>query len=65
MVTLTNSNNARDRTDQTVDQEDTGFSASWTLGSISLSGNVNKSDDMHGTAASDKETTEIAVSFAF
>ena len=54
-----------DRTDKTVDQEDSGFSASWTVGSISLSGNVNKSDDMHGTAASDKETTEIAVSFAF
>jgi outer membrane protein OmpU len=54
-----------DRTDKTVDQEDSGFSASWTIGSISLSGNVNKADDMHGTAASDSETTEIAVSFAF
>jgi len=54
-----------DRTDQTVDQEDSGFSASWTMGSISLSGNLNKSTDMHGTAASDKETTEIALSFAF
>jgi outer membrane protein OmpU len=54
-----------DRTDKTVDQEDSGFSASYTMGSMSVKANLNKSDDMHGTAASDKETTEIAVSFAF
>jgi outer membrane protein OmpU len=48
-----------------VDQEDSGISASYTMGSMSISANMNKSDDMHGTAASDKETTEIAVSFAF
>jgi outer membrane protein OmpU len=54
-----------DRTDKTVDQEDNGISASWTMGSMTVSGNLNKSDDMHGTAGSDKETTEIAVSFAF
>jgi len=54
-----------DRTDKTVDQDDSGFSASWTLGSMTIAGNINKSDDMHGVAASDKETTEIAVSFAF
>jgi outer membrane protein OmpU len=48
-----------------VDQEDSGFSAAYTMGSMSISANMNKSDDMHGTAASDKETTEIAVSFAF
>jgi outer membrane protein OmpU len=48
-----------------VDQEDEGFSAAYTMGSMSISANMNKSDDMHGTAASDKETTEIAVSFAF
>ena len=48
-----------------VDQEDSGISASYTMGSMSVTANLNKSDDMHGTAASDKETTEIAVSFAF
>jgi len=48
-----------------VDQEDSGISASYTMGSMSISANLNKSDDMHGTAASDKETTEIALSFAF
>jgi len=54
-----------DRTDTTVDQEDSGFSASWTMGSMSVKGNFNTSDDMHGTAGSNKETTEVAVSFAF
>jgi len=54
-----------DRTDTSVDQEDSGFSASYTMGSMSIKGNVNKSDDMHGTSGSDSETTEIAVSFAF
>ena len=54
-----------DRTDQTIDQEDKGISASYTMGSISVTANMNESDDMHGTSASDKETTEIAVSFAF
>jgi outer membrane protein OmpU len=48
-----------------TDQEDAGFSASYTMGSMSLKGNFNKSDDMKGTAGSDKETTEIALSFAF
>ena len=54
-----------DRTDNDIDQEDTGISASYTMGSMSIKGNMNKSDDMHGTSGSDKETTEIAVSFAF
>ena len=54
-----------DRTDTNIDQEDSGFSASYTMGSMSITGNLNKSDDMHGSSGSDKETTEIAVSFAF
>jgi len=51
--------------DNKIDQEDNGISASYTMGSMSIKGNMNKSDDMHGTASSDKETTEIAVTFAF
>jgi len=54
-----------DIADATVDQEDSGVSASYTMGSISVTANMNKSDDMNGSAATDKETTEIAVSFAF
>ena len=49
----------------TADQEDSGFSASYTMGSISVKGNLNKSDNMNGTSGTSKETTEIAVSFAF
>jgi len=49
----------------TVDEEDRGFSASYTMGSMSIKGNYNKADDMKGTVTSDKETTEIALSFAF
>ena len=48
-----------------ADQEDTGFSASYTMGSVSVKANINTSDDQNGTVTSDKETTEIAVSFAF
>ena len=48
-----------------ADQEDTGFSASYTMGSMSVKANINTSDDQNGTVTSDKETTEIAVSFAF
>ena len=54
-----------DIADAAVDQEDSGLSASYTMGSISVKANMNKSDDQNGTAASDKETTEIALSFAF
>jgi len=48
-----------------TDEDDSGFSASYTMGSMSVKANINKADDMKGTAGSDKETTEIAVSFAF
>jgi outer membrane protein OmpU len=48
-----------------ADQEDTGLSASYTMGSMTIAGNVNTSDDQNGTTSSDVETTEIAVSFAF
>ena len=49
----------------TADEEDRGFSASYTMGSMSIAGNMNKSDDTHGVLNSDNETTEIALSFAF
>jgi len=48
-----------------ADQEDSGISASYTMGSMSVKGNMNKTDDLKGTLGSDLETTEIAVSFAF
>jgi outer membrane protein OmpU len=47
------------------DQKDSGISASYTMGSMSVKANMNRTDDLKGTAGSDPETTEIAVSFAF
>jgi outer membrane protein OmpU len=47
------------------DQKDAGISASYTMGSMSVKANMNKTDDLKGSAGSDPETTEIAVSFAF
>jgi outer membrane protein OmpU len=47
------------------DQQDSGVSASYTMGSMSVTANMNRTDDLKGTAGSDPETTEIAVSFAF
>jgi len=48
-----------------VDQEDSGMSASYTMGSMSVKGNINKSNDLKGASGTDLDTTEIAVSFAF
>ena len=49
----------------TVDEEDSGFSISYTMGSMSLVGSWLESDNVGGTAASDDSHTEIALSFAF
>ena len=48
-----------------VDEEDSGFSISYTMGSMSLVGSWLESDNVGGTAASDDSHTEIALSFAF
>ena len=48
-----------------TDEEDSGIAASYTMGSMSFSANHNKADNLKGTSGSNKETTEIAVSFAF
>ena len=47
------------------DEEDSGFSISYTMGSMSLVGSWLESDNVGGTAASDDSHTEIALSFAF
>jgi outer membrane protein OmpU len=48
-----------------VDQEDSGFSISYTMGSMSLVGSWLESDNVSGTSATDDSHTEIALSFAF
>ena len=47
------------------DQEDTGFSASYTMGSMSLTAAFNSSDNVGGTSGTDDEHKEIGLAFAF
>jgi len=49
----------------TVDEESTGFSASYTVGSTTIGFVANSTDNVAGTAGSDDSYREIAVSFAF
>jgi outer membrane protein OmpU len=48
-----------------VDQEDSGFAASYTMGSLSLSASANKSDNATGLSGNDDTHKEISVAFAF
>jgi outer membrane protein OmpU len=47
------------------DQEDSGFSASYTMGSLSLNASFNSSDNVGGTSGTDDEMKEIGLAFAF
>jgi outer membrane protein OmpU len=53
--------------DLTSDQESTGFSASYTMGGMTIAGAVNSTDNVGGstTAANDKDSYELNLSFAF
>jgi outer membrane protein OmpU len=48
-----------------VDQEASGVSISYTMGSMSLSGGMNTVDNIGGTSTADKEGYEFALGFAF
>jgi outer membrane protein OmpU len=48
-----------------VTEEGSGYAVAYTMGSIKIAGNMNEVSDNDGTAASNDEMTEIAVSFAF
>jgi outer membrane protein OmpU len=48
-----------------VDQEDSGFAASYTMGSMSFGASSNKSDNASGTSGNDDTHKEISVAFAF
>jgi len=54
-----------DHGDTKVDEDGSGFAVSYTMGSMSVTANHNKSDNHKGTAADNDEVTEVAVSFAF
>jgi outer membrane protein OmpU len=47
------------------DQEATGISVSYTMGSMTLSGNMNSVDNIAGTATDDRSGYAIALGFAF
>ena len=53
--------------DGTTDQESTGFSASYTMGGMTIAGAINSTDNVGGstTAANDKDSYELNLSFAF
>jgi outer membrane protein OmpU len=48
-----------------TDQEDTGFSVSYTMGSISITAAANSSDNVSGTSGTDDEHKEMNIAFAF
>jgi outer membrane protein OmpU len=48
-----------------TDQEDSGFSASYTMGSMSLTAAFNTSDNVGGANGTDDEHKEIGLAFAF
>ena len=47
------------------DEDSSGLSASYTSGGMTISGIVNSTDAVGGSAATDKEYKEVSVSFAF
>jgi outer membrane protein OmpU len=48
-----------------TDQEDSGFGASYTMGSMSVTAAFNSSDNVGGTSGTDDEHKEIGLAFAF
>jgi len=48
-----------------VTEDGEGFAVAYTMGSMKIAGNMNEVSNNDGTAASNDEMTEIAVSFAF
>jgi outer membrane protein OmpU len=48
-----------------VDQEDSGVAVSYTMGSMTLGGSWNSSDNVSGASGTDDTHTEIGLAFAF
>ena len=48
-----------------VDEESTGVAASYTMGSLTLAGHANKTDDVSGAAGTNDSVKEVSVAFAF
>ena len=48
-----------------TDQESSGWSASYTMGGMSISGHMHKTDNVAGIAATDLKSYELELAFAF
>jgi outer membrane protein OmpU len=48
-----------------TDQEDSGFAASYTMGSMTIGAHVNSSDNVGGASGTDDEVKEMSIAFAF
>ena len=59
--------NTNDDTSGSLEQNDSGFSASYTMGGMTIAGHMNSNDNVGGggAATDDKESYEFALSFAF
>ena len=57
--------NTSDSTATSQEQEDSGFSVSYTSGGMTIAGHMNENDNVSGVATADKDAYEIALSFAF
>ncbi len=51
----------------TVEQQDSGFSVSYTMGGMTVAGHMNQNDNVRGSTnvSADKESYEFALTFAF
>ena len=54
-----------DQAANTIDEEITGWSASYTMGSMTFKAHTNEGTGMDNTASKTSEHTEIGVTFAF
>ena len=56
-----------DATAGSFEQQDSGFSASYTMGGMTIAGHMNQNDNVGGASAvtADKESYEFALTFAF
>jgi len=52
-------------TDAGTDQESSGWSASYTMGGMSISGHMHETDNVAGIATADLKSYELELSFAF
>ena len=48
-----------------VDQEDSGFAVSYTMGSMTVAAFANNSDNVSGTNGTDDSVKEVSIAFAF